>query len=148
MSLINILQIIIFLLAIVGISTARKIWKEKNTGQPFVCPLGGKCNNVIHSKYGNVLGLGMEKLGFVFYALIILFVLFLAFSGSSVLISNIYPLFFLLTLIGFIFSVYLTCLQAFVIKDWCTWCLLSALTSTLIFITNIFYFLNSGFKLW
>jgi uncharacterized membrane protein len=45
--------------------------------------------------------------------------------------------------IGFVSSLGLTSIQAFIIKAWCQYCLLSALTSTLIFIFAIVYWFTT-----
>ncbi|MBP9827306.1 hypothetical protein KBC99_02390, partial [Candidatus Saccharibacteria bacterium] len=44
------------------------------------------------------------------------------------------------SLIGLITSAYLTAIQAFIIKAWCQYCLLSALTTTLVFILSMLIF--------
>jgi len=46
-----------------------------------------------------------------------------------------------MTLFGFMFSAYLTAIEAFVIHAWCMWCLGSAITMTALFIV-------SGLRLW
>jgi hypothetical protein len=42
-----------------------------------------------------------------------------------------------ITIGGFLFSLYLTFVQAFLIKSWCSWCLMSAALSTAIFIFTL-----------
>ncbi|MEX2008266.1 MAG: vitamin K epoxide reductase family protein, partial [Candidatus Spechtbacterales bacterium] len=39
---------------------------------------------------------------------------------------------------AFVFSAYLTFLQAVVIRDWCSWCLISATISTIIFAFSLY----------
>ena len=43
---------------------------------------------------------------------------------------------FVLTLGGFMFSGYLTSMEAFVLHSWCLWCVGSAITMTLLFIVS------------
>jgi uncharacterized membrane protein len=38
-----------------------------------------------------------------------------------------------MTFIGFLFSGYLTAIEAFVLKEWCQWCVVSAITMTILF---------------
>lgn len=40
---------------------------------------------------------------------------------------------FAMTLVGFLFSAYLTAVEAFVLHEWCQWCVLSAILMTLLF---------------
>lgn len=40
---------------------------------------------------------------------------------------------FAMTLVGFLFSGYLTAVEAFVLREWCQWCVLSAILMTLLF---------------
>ena len=66
--------------------------------------------------------------------------LFLFRSGRSVgRVCHVRSDFFLLS-----FSLYLTFIQAFNLKQWCVWCLASAGLSSFIFLSNVFY-INLGF---
>jgi uncharacterized membrane protein len=38
-----------------------------------------------------------------------------------------------MTLVGFLFSLYLTAIEAFVLNAWCVWCVVSAIAMTLLF---------------
>ena len=50
----------------------------------------------------------------------------------------------LVTLVGFLFSAYLSFLEAFVIEAWCVWCVASGILSTLIFVVaSIAFFRRS-----
>jgi uncharacterized membrane protein len=40
---------------------------------------------------------------------------------------------FVMTLVGFLFSAYLTAIEAFVLHEWCQWCVLSAIIMVLLF---------------
>jgi uncharacterized membrane protein len=122
----NPVYIFLVFLGFGGFLLAFYIHHHKKTGTaPLVCPLKAHCDTVIHSDYSRVMGIPVENLGMLYYALI-------AVSYGWVLV---FPEFYLpmvasllltVTLFAFMFSVYLTLLQAFVIKNWCTWCLISA----------------------
>lgn len=120
-----------------GLCVAGYVFLKKKKSQPMVCPLNGECDLVTRSKYSKFFGIPVEVLGIAYY-------FFIAFVY---LINNFIPwllpesIIFLitgLTVGAFLFSCYLIFIQAFVLKQWCTWCLFSAGFSTLIFITAIF----------
>lgn len=132
-----IIYILNLLLAIAGIYVSFRIFQEKSKKELMVCPLDGDCSSVMESKYSKFLGIGLEYLGILYYGFI--------FSGYIFLILNKTPeiitvFLFLLTFIGFIFSLYLTLIQKYVLKMWCTWCLFSAGITTSMFIISYFAF--------
>jgi uncharacterized membrane protein len=46
------------------------------------------------------------------------------------------------TSVGFLFSVWFVYVQAFLLKAFCQYCMLSATTSTILFITSLFIFIK------
>jgi uncharacterized membrane protein len=132
-------EIISIILGIGGLYIASRIYLEKKAGHKMVCPLDGNCEEVLNSDFAKMIGIPLEVAGAGYYLtiiaaniLIIVFP-FLKFSLFEIIIYGA-------TLAGFIFSVYLTSVQAFYLKNWCTWCLYSALFSILIFITSTINF--------
>lgn len=99
----------------------------------MVCPLNMKCEQVLFSKYAKFLGIPLELLGLFYYGIISLSYFIFLFYPS---LKN--PLFvfsiFIISAFGFLFSVYLVSLQAFKLKEWCSWCLMSAGISTTSFL--------------
>lgn len=128
-----ILYVFILVAALIGLSITFSIFKKKHTKQPLVCPFGADCNTVIHGKFSTFLGVGLEVYGGMYYALILL--VYLAFILFPAVITP-WTMFFVTgaTIGAFLFSLYLTFVQAFYIKSWCSWCLMSAGVSTAIFI--------------
>ncbi len=124
-------------LALGGFALATFIHFKKKQEIPLVCPIvGHSCDPVVHSDYSRLLGIPLEILGMFYYGIIGIAYIALAVTpdlGSSVLSS----LLFFLSLLALIFSSYLTAVQAFVLRQWCTWCLISALLCTLIFLTEL-----------
>ena len=130
---------IIFITAIAGVLISALIYHKKSTSQHLICPLGHDCESVIHSPYSKIFAIKIELLGLIYYALIVGGYGFVLFSRNySEIIMTIL---FLLTIGAFLFSIYLTCIQVFVLKQSCTWCLISAGLSAIIFI--FFDFLNA-----
>lgn len=110
---------------------------KKNKTKPLVCPIGGHCAMVVHSKYSKLFGLPVELLGAIYYFLITSFYTINFFVPGlfpdSVLFLGVF-----LSVLAFFFSVYLVFVQAFALKNWCTWCLFSAGFTTFIAIVSVF----------
>lgn len=124
--------------ALAGLILATYIFStKKEKKKKLICPMGGHCDTVVGSQYSSFLGLPVELMGILYYGFIILA------YGLPMIVPGIFgdtAMFFItfFTVGAFGFSVYLTFVQAFVLRNWCTWCLFSAGFSTLIFITAVF----------
>lgn len=94
------------------------------------CTTGG-CETVLTSKYSVILGIPDPLLGSIYYLLILVSLVIYLDSKNKRFLR--WTLFF--TICGFLFSIWLVYLQAFVIHSYCQYCLGSALTSTILFIT-------------
>ena len=122
--------------AIGGFGVALYIYRTKKHRKELVCPIGSDCNAVINSRYSKFLGVSLEYWGMFYYALIFLSYIILIF------VPHLVPKIFLSGLImftsgAFLFSLYLLFAQAFILKQWCIWCLLSATLSIVIFIISL-----------
>jgi len=96
---------------------------------PLVCGTGG-CHDIQASLYAKHFGLPTPLYGIIYYFLLgILAVLWRPNAGWWLRWSLI-----VLTGVGFGVTLWLTYLEAFVIKAWCTWCVGSAVLATLAFI--------------
>lgn len=85
------------------------------------------------SEHSRFFGIRLEILGLMYYALIgVFYIFFLLFP--SLLTTFISSSVFFLSFGAFLFSLYLTFLQFFVLRELCTWCLMSASFSTFLFI--------------
>lgn len=105
--------------------------KKRRATEPFVCPLRGRCTEVIHSDYSRFLGVPVETIGLVYYAFVALgHGLVLGFPESLAWLDL--PL-LLAGTAAFLFSLYLTFIQVVALRKLCTWCLLSATFCTGIF---------------
>lgn len=115
-----------------GFLIAFYIHHKKKTGAPLVCPLRAKCHVVIHSEYSRFLNIPIELMGMSYYLLLAATYLALLVVPTTGNVIVFFALIFITTC-AFVFSIYLTCLQIFVIKQFCSWCLLSALLCFMIF---------------
>lgn len=123
-------------LGFAGFLLAFYIRHKKQSHETMVCPLNSDCDAVIYSQYSKFLGIPVEFLGLAYYGLIsVSYGTFLAFPS----LASPRAVFFILaiTTTAFLFSMYLTAIQAFAIRQWCTWCLTSAGLCTLIFATAL-----------
>lgn len=132
------MNIIILISSFLGILVAYYIDYHKTKNKPLVCPLKADCEKVIHSSYSKILNISVEKLGIFYYIFIFISYLFYQITNFNNLIFNF--VLFGLSFLAFIFSVYLTSIQIFKIKEFCSWCLLSAFLSFLIFLNSYFLY--------
>lgn len=132
-----VLQLLMLVLASGGFTLAYYIHSTKKEAKPMVCPLNGNCDHVVHSEYGKVIGVPVETIGIVYYFFVGTFFA-VALYAPAVLPDWAGYAIIGITGVAFLFSLYLTSLQTFVLKHWCTWCLMSAAISTSIFIITIY----------
>lgn len=132
---------IIVLLSGTGFAVAFYIYRKKRRKEVLMCPLNAKCDTVIESSYSKFFGIPVEALGMTYYALVGLFYILCLFVPSLHEHSLALAVLFLSTGALF-FSGYLTLIQAIVLRDWCSWCLISAGLSALIFVFSLFSLLD------
>lgn len=119
-----------------GFGVASYIRYTKKHHQQLVCPIGSDCNVVINSRYSKFLGVPIEYLGMFYYAVI--FIAYIILIFAPYLLSGAFLVgLVMFTAISFLFSLYLLFAQAFLLRQWCIWCLLSATLSIAIFITSL-----------
>lgn len=122
-------------LATVGLYDAILLTVEHYTRRGLPCTLSGGCERVLTSRFSEFGGVPTAALGIVFYLVVLFAIMYYVTNQQR---PNKYLMLGWST-IGFVTSLGLTSIQAFVIKAWCQYCLLSALTSTLIFLTAVWY---------
>lgn len=125
-------QWFVILLATAGVLVAGYIHRQKRAAQALVCPLHANCETVVHSEFSSFFGIPVELLGLLYYAAIIVTYVSLWLVPVRLPSAAVFVL-LALTTGAFLFSVYLTFIQAFTLREWCSWCLCSAALSTGIF---------------
>lgn len=119
------------LLALLGLGVAIYLAYVEINQVEAVCGPVGECNIVQSSPYAQILGIPIAVLGVLNYvAIIVLWVAQRLLRGRWAKLSALGLLG--LTLFGALFSIYLTCLELFVIHAICAWCLSSAVITTLL----------------
>lgn len=125
-------RVILIFMAFGGFLLAFYIRHKKQSHEKMVCPLNSDCDSVIYSKYSKFFGIPVEILGLSYYAVIVVsYTFFLAFPHLAPPLAVFTVL--ALTIAAFLFSLYLTFIQIVAIKQWCTWCLISAGICAVIF---------------
>ncbi|OHA27083.1 MAG: hypothetical protein A3C06_01120 [Candidatus Taylorbacteria bacterium RIFCSPHIGHO2_02_FULL_46_13] len=81
-----------------------------------------------------MLGIRNEALGVIFFGLLFIATLLLLYYPPWALLIS--KLLFVTALVGFLYSLFLLYLQAFVIKNFCLYCIASAFIATLLFINS------------
>lgn len=126
------------LLSLVGLADAIYLTVEHLAGRSVRCTLTGGCDEVLKSAYATIGGVPLAGLGALAY--------FAAFSLATLAAfgsRKASDLLFYLVALMLAMSVYLVILQAFVLRAFCQFCLLSAavtLLLALIVASERFYF--------
>lgn len=130
------LPVVIMFCSWSGLALATFIHFKKKQQKPLVCPIGHSCDPVVHSDYSRFMKMPVEVLGILYYLIVLLS--YLAFTMNLALRPAWSgPLLLCISSLAFIFSAYLTAVQAFVLKEWCTWCLISAFLCTVILLSSL-----------
>ncbi|MEK7569665.1 MAG: vitamin K epoxide reductase family protein [Patescibacteria group bacterium] len=103
---------------------------HKIRGTDVACPFFPKewCRTVQYSPQSKTLGIPNSFLGFGMYVAIL--ALTYLHAGGAV---AFWPIQAIVTF-GFLFSLYFTYVQAFVLRAFCTWCVISAINFTIMFL--------------
>lgn len=112
------------------------IKKKKN--EPMVCLIGDDCNQVVRSKYNHMFGIPNEVVGMVYYAAAAAGALLLGGGVSAVFGIPVWGALVVAGGIATVSSLILLCVQAFVLRQWCDYCIASAAITLAIFGLEIF----------
>lgn len=130
------LHVLLIACAFGGLSLAAFIHFKKRLHTPLVCPIGHSCDPVVHSDYSRFMDVPVEILGVIYYTIIV--VSYAATLALPALHSGMLgAALVLLSAVALFFSLYLTAIQAFILREWCTWCLISAALCAVIFIIGV-----------
>jgi uncharacterized membrane protein len=117
--------LVIALLAFMGTIDALYLSIKRGAG-PIPCHITHGCENVLTSKYSVVAGVPLSWFGVVFYVTILSLAIFSIFGESETVSERPLRLIFYLSGAALIVSALLVGIQAFVLKAFCEYCLLSA----------------------
>lgn len=122
---------LILVIALLGAGVASYLAVENLQGKSGVCTVVHGCSTVQQSSYGKILGIPVSVPGLALYVVLAAAavgwladfrglrsqIAFLAFNGA---------------LFGFLFSMYLTYIEGWVLNAWCIYCIVSASLMTLL----------------
>ena len=115
------------LLSLVGLGDAIYLTIQDLTGQNLRCTIITGCAEVLGSKYAHIGSIPLATLGAVAYFLVFSLAILIIFGYSFAR-----PLLQVLIALMFLTSLWLVYLQAFIIRHFCQYCLLSAAVTTVI----------------
>ena len=121
----SLFYLIIASCGLAGFFLSYVIFKKKKTKEPLICPLKFHCDTVVHSTYSKLFGVPLENLGMLYYGFIFISYMFFLYFPEQAFRPFVLGT-TLATGFAFFFSLYLTGVQAFALRQWCTWCLMSA----------------------
>lgn len=140
------LRVAMIVLAIGGLGvSAFLMWGYTVPGAALSCGGSSGCDTVKNSVYANLAGVPVPVLGMVSYlALLVLLVL----QGNVALSRRGWSPYAALTifgisLIGVLYSAYLTYIELYVIYAICRWCITSAIIMVAIFVLSVFNLSNN-----
>ena len=125
----------IALLAFTGMVDALYLSIKRNAG-PIPCHITRGCTDVLTSKYSEIAGIPLSWFGLAFYFVIFSVVIFSFFEDPKYPVSRLSGLIFYLAGAALIISAFLVGIQAFILKAYCEYCLLSAALVLTIFLLS------------
>jgi len=134
----NRIRIVIWITALVGLLISGYLAYVKIFDTPIYCTPGlGDCSTVNSSSYSELWGIPIAIFGVLSYFAILL----LVFLGERLKLVKEYQVLFIfgISFFGFLYSLYLTYLEIFVIHAICQWCVLSGLCMTIIFAASMLW---------
>jgi uncharacterized membrane protein len=114
------------------------IYVKKKKSEPLVCFIGKDCNQVVRSKYNHMFGIPNEVVGMVYYAATAAGVLLLWNGFTAIFGISVWGALVAAGGIAAVSSLILLAVQAFVLRQWCDYCIASALITLAIFGLEIF----------
>ncbi|MBI2506750.1 MAG: vitamin K epoxide reductase family protein [Candidatus Colwellbacteria bacterium] len=127
------IPIAFLILSLIGLIDASYLTAKHYTGTPINCSFLNQCDKVTTSEYATAVGIPIALLGAIYYLTVfILSAIYLDKKRERILNFTAR-----LTTVGFLISLWLVYLQLFVIKAICIYCVISAATSTLLFVLGI-----------
>ncbi|RJQ37121.1 vitamin K epoxide reductase family protein [Candidatus Parcubacteria bacterium] len=131
--IVSVLSAALIIAAAIGFLDAAYLAAKYFTGGPIACSVLDGCDTVTKSAYAVPAGIPVAVLGVMFYASVLVLALVFR-ERRSVTIARLLAI---AGAIGFLASVWLVSVQVFILDALCLYCILSAGSSTAIFILGI-----------
>jgi uncharacterized membrane protein len=117
-------------LALSGVFDATYLTIKHYVGGAIPCGIFSGCETVLNSSYSVMLGIPLALYGVAYYLAILILTLWYLDRRIEI----VFHLLTRSTVLGFLFSVWFVYLQVVVIGAICTFCMISALISTVLFL--------------
>jgi uncharacterized membrane protein len=139
------ITIVALIASIIGFIDSAYLVIVKFTHSIIYCTPGlGNCESVQNSSWSTMWGIPIALFGALAYLTLIGCYLFE--KKNQITQKYTFLVIFGVSFFGFLYSLYLTWLEFFVIHAMCQWCILSAICMTLIFITTIIRFKDYQYR--
>lgn len=126
------------ILATIGLLDSWYIFYKKQKNEKLVCFVGQDCNEVVNSKYSHIYGVPNEVLGIIFYLSVLGLVGLVALGITEFHEISLMAVIHLTAFFALLLSIFLTAIQAFVLKAWCEYCLVAMFANFGIFVLAFF----------
>lgn len=129
------LRLAILALSLLGVGISLYLSTVHYANVPLVCLGAAGCETVNHSPYSEVAGIAVALLGLGGYVAI----LGLLWAENQGVVKNDEAALALfgVSLAGVLYSAYLTYVELFILRAICSWCVISALAMTAIFVLAV-----------
>ena len=124
---------LIALFAFIGMVDALYLSIKRNAG-PIPCHITRGCTNVLTSKYSEIAGIPLSWFGLAFYVVVFSLAVFKVFEDPKHPIDRLPGWIFYFAGAALVVSALLVGIQAFILKAFCEYCLLSAALVLTIFL--------------
>ena len=128
------MMVLLTILAILGLLDSWYIFYKKQKNEKLVCFVGQDCNEVVNSKYSHIYGVPNEILGIIFYLSVLGLTGFVALGTTELHGVSLMAVIHFLAFFALVSSIFLTAIQAFVLKAWCEYCLVAMIANFGIFV--------------
>ncbi len=122
------------LAALIGFIDATYLTVTYLQGNTLTCTVIHGCNQVLSSSYSSIGPVPLSLLGALYYLVMLLGLVFVLDRNSEKCLK----LLGYFSIIGFLISAWLFYIQWQIVVAFCQYCLLSALTSTILFVLGLF----------
>ena len=125
---------VLYVFGAIGVLDTLYLIYHKLKGTDVACVFFPKewCHTVQHSSYSKTFGIPNSVAGFCMYVAILVLTYLYAMGSIA-----FWPIYAIVTF-GFLFSLYFMYIQGFVLRAFCTWCVLSFINFTVMFLTIYF----------
>jgi uncharacterized membrane protein len=121
----------ILILSFIGIAITLYLTIAHILKKKVICPINSKsCNIVLDSKYSKTFGVKNEIIGLAYYSAII--ITFFVIESTTLILAIKTA-----SILAMLYSIILLCIQIKVLKNYCSWCIMTAIINLLLAILII-----------